>query len=126
MRRRSIATARMIILTLVLCTAAMAADPLVGTWKLNVAKSKTTDPSTILKSEMIKIVGIDNGFKQIIDGVDADGKAFHFEASRILDGKEYPIKDFPSLDMTSAKRIDANTIEFPAAAGGLYSLSPRL
>jgi hypothetical protein len=39
MRSQSIVIAGMIILTLALATAAMAADPLIGTWKLNVTKS---------------------------------------------------------------------------------------
>jgi len=88
----------------------MAADPFVGTWKLNVANSKVTDPSAMPKSLIYKAVAIDNGIKDIFDGVDAEGKAFHMEAPAIYDGKDHPIKGDPRADMLSIRRIDANTV----------------
>ena len=84
-------------------------DPFVGTWKLNVAKSKTTDPSTMQKSATVKNEGIDNGQKSIGDGVDADGKTFHSEWTGKYDGKDYPVKGDPTVDTSSLKKIDTNT-----------------
>jgi hypothetical protein len=57
---------------LIVCTLALAAadDPFVGTWKLNVAKSKFTGPP--LKSQTVTI-GADN--KVEVSGVDGTGQA---------------------------------------------------
>jgi hypothetical protein len=60
---------------LALATAAMAADPFAGTWKLNVAKSKFSSPAP--KSEIITIVVRKNGSTWTFDTVDADGKSSH-------------------------------------------------
>ena len=62
-------------LVLGLATMAIAADPFVGTWKLNVAKSKITGQTP--KSETLKIATQNNGFKWTFDTVDAEGKATH-------------------------------------------------
>ena len=107
--RRFIAMVATIILTLALATVVLAADPFVGTWKLNIAKSKASDSSAMVKSETVKTVSVDNGLKSIIDGVDLESKAYHFESSLIFDGKDYPVKDNPGVDMRSAKKTDANT-----------------
>jgi hypothetical protein len=99
----------------ILAARAMAADdPFIGTWKLNAAKSKSTQ---MPKSETIKCEALDNGL-EIIDGIDPEGKAYHIEVPSILDGKDSPIKGFPYLDMHSAKKIDANTILHVAKKAG--------
>ena len=90
-------------------------DSIIGTWKLNVAKSKSTE---MPKSETMKYQAINNGLKGIIDGIDAEGEAFHLEFLVILDGKYYPIKDFPYLDMDSSQKIDASTILHVAQKAG--------
>ena len=56
-----------------------AADPFIGTWKLNVAKSKAPDPSLLPKSEVFKNVAQGNLIKTTFDGVDSQGKSFHSE-----------------------------------------------
>jgi len=111
MKNRSIAIAATIILTLTLATVALAADPFVGTWKLNVAKSKSTDPSLMPKSEITKNEGIDNGLKITIDGLDAWGKAYHIETSAKYDGKDYPVTGDPNMDYFAQKKIDPITID---------------
>ena len=95
-----------------------ATDPFVGTWKLNVARSTVTDPSAMPKSETSKWAAIDKGFKSILDGIDAEGKAYHMEVALILDGTNYPINGNPNMDMRSAKKIDSNTILFVTKKAG--------
>ena len=90
-------------------------DSIIGTWKLNVAKSKSTE---MPKSETMKYQAINNGLKGIIDGIDNVGEVFHLEFLLILDGKYYPIKDFPYLDMDSSQKIDASTILHVAKKAG--------
>jgi hypothetical protein len=118
MRRQSIAIAGMMILTLVLAIAAMAADPFVGTWKLNVAKSKLTDPIAMPKSEISKWEGSGNGMKATVNGVDAEGNAYQIEVSAKYDGRDYPMKGYPLADTVSEKKIDANTLEMVAKKAG--------
>lgn len=90
-----------------------AADPFVGTWKLNVAKSRFDPPSSALKSDLVKIAAQINGLKYTFDRVDLEGKAIHIEYAAKFDGKDYPvtITGDRSVNTTSLRRIDANTIE---------------
>src|SRR5437870_2364867 len=88
----------------------MAADSNIGTWKLNVAKSKFS-PGPAPKSQTLKIEawGTD-GVKFTSDGIDADGKPTHAEFQAKYDGKFVPFKGNPDADMLAYKRIDANTV----------------
>jgi len=96
---------------------AQKADPLVGTWKLNVEKSKF-DPGPAPKSNTVKIEAAGEGVKATSDGVGADGKPTHTEFTAKYDGKDYPITGSPNADMVSLKRIDPNTIEQTNKKGG--------
>ncbi len=98
-------------LVLALGAVTMAADSNIGTWKLNLAKSKYS-PGPAPKSQTLKIEawGTD-GVKYTADGVDADGKPTHAEFQAKYDEKFVPFKGNPDADMIAYKRIDANTIE---------------
>jgi hypothetical protein len=87
-----------------------AADPFIGTWNLNVAKSKASDPSWMPKSEIMKSEALDNGLKNTCDGVDSDGKAYHYTWSPKYDGKDYPLRGNPDVDTSAIKKVDANTV----------------
>jgi len=94
---------------LAMATATMAADdPFVGTWKLNLGKSTITGPSP--KSMTLTITTQNNGIKVVTDRVGPDDKTRQQENIYILDGKEHPITDNPSVDTTIGTRVDANTI----------------
>jgi hypothetical protein len=111
MIRRLIGIVTVMLFTLALAIAAMAADPFVGTWKLNVAKSKFNPPSSALKSDMVKIEAQDNGLKFTFDRMDAEGKAIHIEQAPKFDGKDYAVKGGTTVDTVSLRRINANTFE---------------
>jgi hypothetical protein len=85
-------------------------DPFVGTWKMNVAKSKASVPGMLPKSETSKGEAQGDIYKWTFDGVDAQGKAYHVEWSGKSDGKDYPVTGNPTTDMSSGKQIDANTL----------------
>jgi hypothetical protein len=95
----------------------MAADPHVGTWKLNVAKSKF-NPGRAPKNETVKIEAQGNGHKFVADEVDADGMAMHIEFAAKFDGKDYPITGSSTLDAIAARKIDANTINYVVKKDG--------
>src|SRR6187397_3097077 len=88
-----------------------APDNNIGTWKMNVAKSKFS-PGPAPKSQTLKIEAWgEDGVKYIADGVDADGKPSRWDLQAKYDGKFYPFKGNADADMLAYKRIDANTVE---------------
>jgi hypothetical protein len=114
-----IISATLISALVLLAVIALAADnPFVGTWKLNVAKSKFNSPSVALRSNTVKIEAQENGLKFTFDVVDAEGKVSHSEEAPLFDGKDYPVKGDPATDTVSLKRIDANTFEVVTKKGG--------
>jgi hypothetical protein len=82
---------------------------LVGTWKLNVAKSKY-EPGPAPKSLTRTVEADGDGVKYTFDGVTADGKKLTWGFSTKFDGKDYPITGAnpTGADAISAKRVDAN------------------
>jgi hypothetical protein len=84
-------------------------NPLVGTWKLNVTKSKF-DPGPAYKSLTRTVEAQGDGVKYTFDGIAADGKPISYGFSVQFDGKDNPISgSIPNgADTISAKRTDAN------------------
>lgn len=85
-------------------------DPAVGTWKLNLGKSKYS-PGPAPKSQTITITAAGNGIRVSAKGVDGDGKATSTEYTASYDGRDVPVLFNLAFDSTSLKRIDANTSE---------------
>ena len=85
-------------------------DPQVGTWKLNVAKSKfTPGPVPTTATTMIEAVGA--GTKVVVDQTVADGAPRHWEFTANYDGKDSPVTGNPDADMVSRKLVNPNTVE---------------
>jgi hypothetical protein len=84
-------------------------NPLVGTWKLNVTKSKF-DPGPAPKSLTRTIVAQGDGVKYTFEGVAADGKPIAYGFTATFDGKDNAVTgSAPSgADAISAKRIDSH------------------
>ena len=72
------------------CTLRAQSNPLVGTWKLNVARSKF-DPGPAPKSLTRLVEAQGNGVKYTFDGVAADGAPIAYSFSVQFDGKFDPI-----------------------------------
>jgi hypothetical protein len=87
-----------------------AADPAIGTWKLDAAKSKYT-PGPAPKSATITYEETADGIKRTGESVDAEGKATSFSYTAKYDGKEYPVTGSDLYDMISIKRINEHTYE---------------
>ena len=99
-------------------------DPLVGTWKLNLAKSKFS-PGPAPRSDMIKYEAQGDALKVTADAVNADGTTTHLQYTARPDGKEYPVTGDPDRDSTTMKRIDANTTEVIGKKAGKPSVTFR-
>ena len=65
-------------------------NPFLGTWKLNVAKSKF-EPGPAPKSLTRTIVADGGGAKYPIEGVTADGKPISYSFSTKYDNKDTPV-----------------------------------
>ena len=103
--------ALVVVSVLVFTAVVIAADNNVGTWQLNLAKSKYS-PGPAPKSQILKIEAWgDDGVKYTSDAVGADGKPTHAEFQAKYDGKGYPFKGNPDADVLSYKRIDANNLQ---------------
>jgi hypothetical protein len=97
--------------------AAQTADPLIGTWELNIAKSKyNSGPAPKNETRTYVVVGQD--IKATSEGVDADGKPTSGQWTVNYDGKDRPATGRPDLDALSVKRIDAFTAEFTQKKAG--------
>src|SRR4026207_1022303 len=115
-----------LISVLALTAVVIAADNNVGTWKLNLAKSKYS-PGPPPKSQTLKIEALgDDGTRYGADGVGAHGKPTHAEFQAKYDGKDYPFKGNPDADMLSYKRIDANTLEATTKLNGKSTIAANV
>jgi hypothetical protein len=102
------------------------ADNSIGTWKLNLAKSKRTPPSTNPVTSLILVYeAADEGLNSTLSVQLKDGSAIHFAGPLRYDGKEYPISGLP-WDTYSFTPIDANTCTFEdKKTGGKFHVMGR-
>jgi hypothetical protein len=89
---------------------AQGVDPIIGTWELNVAKSKYT-PGPGPKSETRTYTATASGYTFASKGVGADGKPINVTFAVAFDGKYHAMTGSPTADSIMVKRIDANSTE---------------
>lgn len=88
---------------------AQSGDPLHGTWKLNIAKSKFS-PGPAPKATTVKYEPAGDGMKVIVDVENEKGKT-HWEYTAGFDGKEQAVTGNPDIDVVSLKRIGPASTE---------------
>jgi len=93
------------------------ADSLLGTWVLNVAKSKYT-PGPPPKEQTTTFEAAGQGVKVTTKGTDSAGKPTGTTYTADYDGKDYPVTGSPDWDTVSLKRINANTVEYTRKRAG--------
>ena len=115
-------------LTLAVCflagAACFAANPQMGTWKLNEAKSKIT-PGTmknthVVYSSMLGQVNIKS------DGIDPSGKPIHVEWSGKFDGKGYPVTGDPNSDTRSYAKVNERTLTTANKKNGKVTVTGQI
>ncbi len=104
---------------------ALAADNWLGTWKLDVAKSKYS-PGPAPKSLTLKFEATPGGIKFTGDGVSADGKPGHSMFLSKFDGKDVPYEGNPDADMASPMKIDDNSYSNTWKKGGKATITGKL
>ncbi len=116
---------KVIVLTLAVFFAGVvvyaAADPNMGTWKLNEAKSKFSPGSS--KNQTVVYEAAGNQVKVTVDGVDGNGQPTHNEWTGKFDGKYYAVTGDPTSDMRSYRRINSRTLALRAKKGSKIALT---
>ena len=97
--------------------AAQRNDPLVGTWELNIAKSKYTS-NRAPKSETRTYVVAGQDIKASSTGVDGTGKPTAASWIVNYDGKDRPQTGNPNADTLSLKRVNAFSAKFTQKRAG--------
>src|SRR5450755_725080 len=91
-------------------TVASAADPAIGTWTLNVDKSKFHDgtaPKSMTRTYSAGAAGTD----MKVTGVAADGAAISQIATLTYDGKDCAITGAPTYDTLSLTKVNGTTVK---------------
>ena len=101
-----------------------AADPNVGTWKLNEAKSKI--PAGAARNITVVYTVAGDSYKCVVDGVDAAGKSAHNEWTGKFDGKDYPVTGDATADMRSLKLVKPGHYELANKKDGKAVLTGTL
>ncbi|MGH9512907.1 MAG: hypothetical protein ACRD2U_12320 [Terriglobales bacterium] len=102
---------RTLALSLALCFVAamcVAESPMMGTWKLNEAKSKFGPGAE--KNTTVVYEAAGDSVKVTVDGATADGTPVHSEWTGKFDGKDYPVTGDPGGDMRMYKQINSHTL----------------
>ena len=112
-------TSIVLVLMVVMATALYAADVTVGTWKMNLTKSKYSPANLAPKSQTLMVTAVSGGGnKFVVDVVDADGKKIHYEYTTQNDGKDATVTGDPNRDTTAVTRIDDTTYNAVNKKGG--------
>ena len=96
--------------------ACFAANPHMGTWKLNEAKSKI--PSGMGKNTTVTYAEAKDEVKVTVDGVDKDGKPTHSVWVGKFDGKAYPVKGNLPYDSVAYKVVNDRTNDITTMKDG--------
>ena len=94
------------------------ADPLLGMWKLNLAKSDYGAlplPRSIIRTFRAPREG---EIAFTVNEVTASGESIHIEWAGRYDGKHYPATGARSYDSVAVKRSSAGTLEWTLEKGG--------
>jgi hypothetical protein len=100
--------------------AMMPANPFLGTWKINLEKSKSTGIA-VPKSLTREVVAQDGGTKFSYKGVSGDGKPIDYSFVTNYDGKDSAITGSGApggADSISIKRLGSNKAEAILKRGG--------
>ena len=104
--------------------ACFAANPHMGSWKLNEAKSKLVPGMG--KNTMVIYAEQKDKIKVTVAGVDKDGKPTHSVWVGKFDGKAYPVKGNLTYNSVAYKVVNDRTNDITAMKDGKMSWSGRI
>jgi hypothetical protein len=83
-------------------------DPLIGTWKPNLAKS-TYSPGPPPRSQTASFQAEGKGLRETLEAINAQGNSANGVFMIFDDGKSYPVMGNPAFDGQSFKRVNEST-----------------
>ena len=100
--------------------------PWLGSWKLNVAKSKASPGVQLPKSRIDTFEAVEGGIKLTCAMVLSDGTAalFGYNTAK-FDGKDYPWTGSANADAVSIMKVDDYTTKWALKKGGKVVQSGR-
>jgi hypothetical protein len=111
-------------LSFVVAAACFAANPHLGTWKLNESKSKL--PPGMGKNTMVTYTEQKDKITVTVDGVDKDGKSTHSVWVGKFDGKAYPVKGNLPYNSVAYKMVNERTNDITAMKDGKMIWTGRI
>ena len=96
---------------------AQAKDPILGTWQMNMAKSKY-DPTPLPKMLTLTYEAVGEGIKVSTKGVDGQGKPIATEYTANYDGKDYPVTGEQDYDAVSLNRVSPLSVTITRKKNG--------
>jgi len=112
------------VLSFAMTVVSLSANPQMGTWKLNEAKSKLVPGMG--KNTTVTYVEHNDKIRITVDGVDKDGKPTHSVWVGKFDGKAYPLKGSPSLNAVAYRTVNDRTNEIITLKDGKVAWSGRI
>lgn len=127
MRVRTLVVAVMLVGVAAFATTALAqaADPWIGTWRLDAAKSKYS-PGPSPQSSTITIEAAEGGIKQTTDTTPLTGPRTHAEVTAKFDGRDYPVKGNPNADTQAYTKIDGHSYQVVAKKAGKVTVTTKV
>jgi len=92
-------------------------NPLIGTWKLNLAKS-TYPPGEAPRSGTLNYTQDGQNIRNTSQGIDAQGNPTTIVFMHIYDGQPHSTTGSPVFDASAYTRLDANTLVFTRSKAG--------
>jgi len=111
-------------LSLILAAACFAANPHIGTWKLNEAKSKLVPGMG--KNTTVTYTEQKDKIKVTVEGVDKDGKPTHSVWVGKFDGKAYALKGNLPYNSIAYKVVNDRTNDITAMKDGKMAWNGRI
>ena len=112
------------IISIALAAVAGAADEgMMGTWKLNEAKSKIAPGAP--KNHTVTYSAAGDQIKVTVDGTDGEGKPLHSEWTGKFDGKDYPVTGDSTADTRSYKK-EGKDLELTNKKAGKVTVTGKI
>ena len=114
------------LLLLIFCGVSVlfAADPMLGRWTLNLARSRYY-PGPTPKSQVRVYATSDEGTLETVTTVTADGETVKVIFPGIYDGRDYPVTGSSQYDTITLHRIDDYTAEASLKHAGKEIMTAR-
>lgn len=87
-------------------------DPFLGTWLLDIAKSRFLLGRQPPKEQTLTYEAAGQGVKATAKGTDAAGQPTLTQYTANYDGKDYPVTGNPDWNAISLTRVNSNTVQF--------------